>query len=230
MSSSTAMMAILGVAAFVTSPTGAAGADTVVPSITVTGTASVRVPPDRVSFSVGVETQAASVTQAFDSNKRKVEAVMAAIKSKGVQPKEIQTSNLEITSRDAEGKKLLGYRVSTLVTVTREDPNGVGELLQAAITAGANQAGSLAFSVGDPAHLQSRGSELAFQSARAKAEALAGLSNRSLGAVVSITETNSWSRGNLENNIAALGYVGGGGVQVGSEQVPFAITVVFELK
>ena len=230
MSSLKGMAPVLGVVALLWNMPRVVRADAAAPSITVNGTSSVRVAPDRVSFSVGVETQAASVAQAFETNKRKLEAVAAALKRKGVQPKEIQTSNLEISSRDEEGKKLAGYRVSTLVTVTREDPNGVGELLQAAITAGANQAGSLTFSVADPAPFQSRGLELAFQDARVKAEALAGLSKRSLGAVLSITEGASWGSRGLENNLTALGYVGGSGVQAGTEQVAFAITVVFELR
>jgi uncharacterized protein len=200
------------------------------PSITVSGTATLRVPPDRVTFVVGVETRGPSVAQAFDMNKKKLDAVVAALKAKGVESKEIQTSNLEISSRDEEGKKLVGYRVSTLVTVTRDDTHGVGDLLQGAISAGANQAGSLGFSVADPAQFRSRGLELAFQDARAKGEALAGLAKRSLGQVLSVTEGNPYGRSGLENNLASLGYVGGGAVQSGSEHVPFTITVVFELK
>jgi uncharacterized protein YggE len=220
---------IVAVLAVLAPATFGAQADSPVPTITVSGSASLRVPPDRVSFSVGVVTQAAAVAQAFDSNKRKLEAVVAALRGKGVQAKEIQTANLDISSHDAEGKKLLGYRVSTRVTVTRSDTNGVAELLQAAIGAGANQASGLSFSVAEPSQFQSRGLELAFKDARAKAEALAGLAQRSLGAVVSVTENVPWARSNQSNNLAGLGYVDGG-VQSGSEQVPFAITVVFELK
>src|SRR5712664_392173 len=51
-----------------------AGARTIV----VTGTAAVRVPPDRVSFSVGVETEAPSVAKAVEANSAKVAALLAA--------------------------------------------------------------------------------------------------------------------------------------------------------
>src|SRR5262245_43069095 len=90
--------------------------------VTVTGSGVVRLPPDRVSFSVGVETEAPSVAQAFKANSVKLTNVLAALKANGVQPREAQTSNVEVTSRDADGKKLSGFRVSNLVTVTREDP------------------------------------------------------------------------------------------------------------
>jgi uncharacterized protein YggE len=199
------------------------------PTITVSGTSSMRVPTDRVVFSVGVESQASDARQAFASNTQKVEAVVAALRRKGVQAKDVQTSDLDISSRDERGEKIAGYRVSTMVTVTREDPSGVADLLQTAVAAGANQAGGLRFSVADPAQLQSRGLELAFQDAKSKAESLAKLSNRRLGPVQSINEAPSWNLGGALNNLASLGYVSSG-VQSGSQEVHFGITVVFEVQ
>ena len=80
--------------------------------VRVAGSAVVRLPPDRVSFSVGVETLHANVSQAFRMNAQKVEAVLAALKAKGVQPKELQTSDLEVGSRNPDGTSANGYRVS----------------------------------------------------------------------------------------------------------------------
>jgi uncharacterized protein YggE len=199
--------------------------------ITVNGSSVVRLPPDKVSFSVGVETQATSVAEAFRANNSKLSALLTALKAKGVQAKEIQTSNLEITSRDAEGKKLAGFRVSNLVTVTREDPATVSELLQAAVAAGANQAGSLRFFVSEPTKVQRRGLELAYQDAQTKAETLAGLAKRSLGEIVCVSEAGPWGGGGPSNNsLAGLGYVQVSSVEIGTEQVSFAVSVVFELK
>ena len=200
-------------------------------SVTVNGSASLRLAPDRVSFSVGVETLAAGVSEAFKANSSKVNAVVAALKAKGVESTEIQTSNLEVTSRDPEGKKLAGFRVTNMVTVTREDPSKVGELLQAAVRAGANEVGSLRFFVAEPGRLQSRGLDLAFQAARAKAEALAGYAKKGLGEAVCISETAPWQASNTRTNLSALGYVGGSpAVEVGTEELTFSVAVVFELK
>jgi uncharacterized protein YggE len=52
--------------------------------VTVGGSGIVRLPPDRVSFTVGVETEAPSVAQAFKANGSKLTAVITAIKAKGV--------------------------------------------------------------------------------------------------------------------------------------------------
>jgi len=178
-----------------------------------------------------VDTEAPSVAQAFKANNSKLTAVLAALKAKGVQPKEIQTSNLEVASRDDEGKKLPGFRVSNLVTVSREDPTTVGELLQAAITAGANQVGSLRFFVADPAKVQQRGLELAYQNARSKAESLAALANQSLGEVVCVVESPTWGGGPQNYKFNTLGYSSvSSAVEAGSEQVTFGVTITYELR
>jgi uncharacterized protein YggE len=201
------------------------------PHVTVTGSSVVRLPPDRVSFSVGVDTEGADLAQAFKANGVKLTAVLAALKTKGVQPKEIQTSNLEVTSRDDEGKKLPGFRVRNLVTVTRDDPATVAELLQAAITAGANQAGSLRFFVAEPSRVQQRGLELAYRDARSKAETLARLANLVVGNALCVVESPTWGGGPQNSNLIGVGYVDySSPVEVGSEQVTFGVTVTYELK
>jgi uncharacterized protein YggE len=199
-------------------------------SVSVSGAATIAMRPDRVTFSVGVQTEAVDVAEAFRQNSRKVNAVIAALKKLGVTQPELQTSNLAIDSRDEEGKRLHGFRVSNIVTVTREDPAGVGELLQAAVAAGANQAGSLRFFVADPDKHVPRGLEMAFQNARSKAERLASLSGKALGDVVCITDSSS--------NFAAYGFAAQNitvtanapEVAVGQETLAFNVSVVFELK
>ncbi len=206
-------------------------ASSIARTIIVTGGATVLAPPDRVSFSVGIETEAASVSQAFRTNGSKLNALLAALKEKGVEPKEIQTSNFEITSRNYRGKKLPGFRVSNVITVTREDTKTVGELLQTAISTGANQASGLRFFVGDPRRLQNRGLELAFQDAKAKAETLAGLAKQSLGNVICMSEVASpgsdvfRNKGYLSDRSSALQFI-----EAGTEEVSFSVGVVFELK
>jgi len=157
-------------------------------TVSVSGSSTVRLRPDRVSFTVGVETDAPSVAQSFQQNNGKLNAVVNALKKNGVAPNEIQTSNFYLASRDEEGKKLSGYRVSNSVTVVREGTSDVSGLLQAAVDAGATEAGNVRFFVADPKKSQMRGIELAFQDARAKAEKLAALSGRSLGEVVSVSD------------------------------------------
>jgi len=179
------------------------------------------------------------VVEAFKANNAKLNAVLAALKARGVQPKEIQTSNLDISTRDPrdprepESRKApIAFRVANMVTVTREDPNSVGELIQVAVAAGANQAGGLRFFVAEPGRLQARGLDLAFQSARAKAESLASYSKKALGDVVCVAESAiaPWQAANTRASFQRADLAAGPGIEVGAEELMFSVSVVFELK
>jgi len=197
-------------------------------TVTVNGAATLRLKPDRASFSVVVETGAQSVSEAFKRNTAKLNAVVGALKERGVASQEIQTSNFSISSRVEKGKKAPGFRVSNLVTVTREDPASISELLQAAVAAGANQVEGLRFFVGDPGKSQPRGLEMAFQNARAKAEKLASLSGKSLGEVVCVADQ---SPSVLSGGLLARNYdAEAPNIEVGTEALNFNVSVVFELK
>ena len=201
-------------------------------TVSATGTATLRLRPDRVSFSVGVETEAVSVTEALKGNSTKVEAVIAKLKHKGVEARQIQTSQFEIGPRTEEGKKPIGFRVSNTVTITREDPTLVGDLLQAAVEAGANQAGSLHFFVADPSKARDRGLELAFDDAKAKASRLAALSHRELGDVACVAEGGYSMSGYLQNtaNETIAVSADAPSVEAGLEPLSFSVLVVYELK
>lgn len=197
-------------------------------TVTVQGSATQRVKPDTVAFTVGVETQAADVRTAFDANAKRVADMIAALKDKGVGAEEIQTSNLDVGTVHSDEGRPIGYRVANLVTVRRSDPASAAELLQVALEAGANQVGSLQFLVADPAAGQRRGLELAFQDARAKAEALASFAGRSLGDVVCLAEEAGHSGQPLR--MRTMGYAEAMPIEPGSEELRSVVSAVFELR
>ncbi len=103
-------------------------------------------------------------------------------------------------------------------------------MIQAAVTSGANQAGGLRFFVADPKPLQDRGLELAFNDARSKAGKLASLSGRVLGDVISMDESlasviSSGAPGTIVTVEAQAP-----NIDIGTEELTFAVNVVFRLK
>jgi uncharacterized protein YggE len=194
--------------------------------VRVAGSAVVRLPPDRVSFSAGVETLHANVSQAFRMNGQKVEAVLAALKARGVEPKDLQTSALEASSRNPDGTSARGYRVANRVVVTREKAADVGDLIEAAITAGANDVGQLSFFVADPGVAQARGLEQAFAAAQAKAQTLAKLAGQPLGEALCVSE----SGGPTPMRTMARFADSAAPIEAGTEAITFAVDVVFALK
>jgi uncharacterized protein YggE len=195
------------------------------------GTAVLRLPPDRVTFVVGVNTTAAGVAQALASNTSKVAAVLAALKAKGVPAAEIQTSQVLLgAARDDIGRRTLGFQASNQISVVRRDPAEAGPLLEAAVGAGANSVENFRLYVADSSSQRGRGMQLAFEDARSKATRLAELSGGALGNVVCAVEggysTTGFSGVSETVTVAAEPLP----IEAGLEEIPFSVYDVFELR
>ena len=207
-------------------------------TVSVTGTGRSTVTPDRVTFSVGVQTVASTVDAAVNENNRKVAAVIAALKAAGAKDAELNTSNFSIWPQQdyQQGKlpQILGYQVSNTVTVRREKVGDAGKLLQTAVNAGVNTSSGLQFEVSDPAKGRDEGLRAAFADARAKAALLAAASGRALGRAVTIAEGSQVQPPNYPRPMAmraeAAQVASDVPVESGSQENVYTVSVVFELQ
>lgn len=208
-------------------------------SVSVSGTARTSVTPDRVTFTVGVQTAAPTVEDATNENNRKIAAVVAALRKAGATDKEIRTSNFSIYpqqdySEQGKPPRITGYQVMNNVTITREKIGDAGRLLQAAVNAGVNTSSGLTFVVSDPSRGRDEGLRAAFADARAKASALAQAAGRTLGRAVSISEGNEVQPPRpmpmQARAMMAKSDVGEVPVESGTQELSFTVSVVFELR
>lgn len=157
-------------------------------TIQVRGTGSVMGVPDRVSFFAGVDTDSPSLKTAFADNKRIVQAVLKALRDRGVTDVQMRTANFSINvgyEDDRRTSRL--YNVSNGVTVARDKTDDVADLIEAAVDAGANNVSSVVYSISDSASLRDAALERAFGDARARASHLAAAAGRRLGDPIDIT-------------------------------------------
>lgn len=210
-----------------------------VETISVTGTGRVKLTPDRVRFTVGVETTAATPSDALAQNNRSVESVIAALKKAGAKSDEIQTSNFSIYPQfeyvENRRPRIVGYQVVNNVTVTRESTADAGKLLQAAVDAGVNQASGLNFFVADETRARQEGLRKAFADARAKAETLAAAAGRTVGRAVAITEGSGQPPLYQPPPYAAKAMMAEARdasvpVEQGSQELAFSVSVIFEMR
>lgn len=206
--------------------------------VAVTGTSRTDVEPDRVSFTVGVETRSTTVESAVAENNKRTAAVVAALRAAGATSEEIRTSNFSIYPQQeyAENRapRVVGYQVSNSVTVTRSKTDDAGRLLQAAINAGVNQASGLNFYVADPVRGRDKGLRLAFEDAKAKAQTLARASGRTVGRAITISEGAAsmptpppmYGRGMAMEAKVAQDVP----VESGTQERVFSVQVTFELR
>jgi uncharacterized protein len=190
-----ALLAAAGVAiaafAGVFQPSGANSAptDTSTGGITVLGTGSANVTPDRASFAFGTVSQAASANAALTASSQSVARVVAALKKAGVAQADIQTSDVSLSPRmNDKGEAIVGYTASNTVTATIRKIGNAGDVVDAAVDAGANQVSGPNLLASDQDAAYRNALKGAVADARAKAETLATASSSTLGKITAIVE------------------------------------------
>jgi uncharacterized protein YggE len=163
-------------------------------TITVNGSGTVYGSPDVAVADIAVVTRNEDVRAASDENTRLMAAVIAALKGLGIEDPDFRTSNYSITidqPLDPQGNPAgpREYVINNTVTVTFRDLSIVGEALQAAIGAGANQVANINFSVEDTSALAVEARQKAMTDARARADQLAEAAGVEIDAPHSINES-----------------------------------------
>ena len=159
-------------------------------TVAVSGTGSAAVTPDGAVLYVGVETSAESSKEAQEENSGSINAVIEALLGAGVEEKDITTSSFDIYADYdyVDGSSVFaGYRVSTMLTVSNLDISAVGDLIDLAVEAGANDIDGIEYTYSDTEEAYDQALEAAIDRAYAKAELIAGKTGASLE-VVSIEE------------------------------------------
>jgi uncharacterized protein len=210
-------------------PAGVTGAR----QVTVVGRGEAKGTPDTGYVQIGVETEANTTEEALEQNNAQVAAIIEKIKQLGVAEEDIQTSNFSINTRyDNDGRRVVGYQVSNIVSVTIRNLEQTGTLLDQVVQIGANRVYGINFGVDDPSELLAQARDKAVADARDKAEQLAQASGASVGRVLVITE-NVGSQSPIpmpmrseiaEQDAAAVP------IQTGRQTVSTQVQVTFELQ
>jgi uncharacterized protein YggE len=165
------------------------------PMINVTGTGTVEAAPDIATLSIGVTTQGDTAAAALAANSASLDAVLARLAAAGVDPRDMQTSNLSLnpnwTGYDNNNPVISSYVASNMLTITIRKLDTLGTVLDAAVQDGANTLNGLTFAVADPKPLLDEARTEAVADARARAELLAAAAGVKLGKIVSIAEAGT---------------------------------------
>lgn len=167
-------------------------ADEVTRQIVVTGTGVVSAAPDMAIIRLGVTREARTASVAMDATSDAAARVLESIAAAGIEARDVQTSavNLSPVWDHASGRppQLRGYIASNGLTVRVRDLEGLGGLLDAVVSDGANTLNGLSFSVDETGPLEAHARTEAVLDAKAKAETLAAAGGVTLGPVLQINE------------------------------------------
>lgn len=161
--------------------------------IMVAGHGSVEAPPDGAEITTGVVSEAATARAALTANSAAMRKVIDGLKVAGIDAKDIQTQQFQISPRyrtykDRSSQEIEGYIVRNQVEVKVRDIARLGEILDQVVTLGANQASSINFLVSDAEKRKDAARKLAVENAMHRARLLAESAGAKLGPVLTITE------------------------------------------
>jgi uncharacterized protein YggE len=185
----TAIGVVVGVTA--SSDNGPTNAPMPAQIITVSGGATVQTEPDKATVNLGVSTDAATSEEALKTNADKTDAVMKSLKANGVEDKDIQTTNVSLNKHYTDRgtpKEVVTYRAETQITVIIRDLPKVGDVIDGAVAAGANNVRGVEFGLSSETAAKSDALKQAVDNAEAKARTLATAAGATLGPVVRIDE------------------------------------------
>lgn len=171
---------------------GGTGSDTEPPTITARGIGRVTGVPDTVVITLGVESESAQASEALDRNNERTKAVIDLLKQARVAEEDIQTSQFSINPRfDNEGRAIVGYLVTNLLTARVSDDVDAGALIDKAAQSAENdiRVQSIHFEIDDKGSLYEDARKGAVEDAKKQAEQLAEAAGVELGSVRSITES-----------------------------------------
>ena len=170
--------------------------------IRVTGEGTITLEPDLALLNIGIETVGDTVTEARDDAARAMDAVVAALRARGIDDRDIQTRFFNISpryefqevveDRVRRGKQVLvGYQVNNSAAIKIRDLDAVGSIIDDVATAGgdATRINGINFTVEDPKPLMTGLREQAVEDALAKAQQFADLTGVVLGQLLFITES-----------------------------------------
>lgn len=161
------------------------------PEIVTSGSATIRLRPDRAVLYLDVETTAPSAAAATAANTPLVARVDSALRRVGVPDGAIRSTGFSVSERfdSREPTKAKSYRANTTLEVPVATLAAIGPTLSAGIEAGALFRQGIAYVSDSITVVRPRAIAMALEAARRDAEALATAGGGALGALISASTT-----------------------------------------
>lgn len=162
-------------------------------TVSVSASGSVSAEPDVAYVSTGVVTEADTAKEALSRNSAAMSKLIDGLKALKIGARDIQTTTINVEprysqSKDGRASTINGYRVVNQVRLTVRDVKRLGEILDQAITLGANQINRIAFDVEGAETLKDDARKRAMENARRRAELYAQAAGAQIGQVLRIAE------------------------------------------
>lgn len=205
-------------------------------TITVTGFGEATGTPDLATVQLGVNVLDADVSEAIAQSNATIDDITQALSALGILEQDIRTTNFNVWPEDRfspetgipTGERV--FRVESTLQVQVHGTENVGEVIQAALDAGANNIFGLNFSIDDPSALVSEARAAAIEDARERAGEIAGQLGVQLGEAIIIAESSGGVAPFITGFASMeLGLGGGPPISPGESTVTAQISITFAI-
>ena len=213
-------------------------------TISVSGKGEIYAKPDLAITTFSVVNEAKTVSEAMAENTKKMNAVIAFAKEQGVEEKDLKTTSFNIYPRYEwqgrtglppypEGKRVLvGYEVQQSLQVKIRDMTKIGEIIEGATDAGANQVGNLQFTIDDQDELKKQARAEAIDTAKEKATEIASQLGIRLVRITNFSESAVFPR-YYGFEAMAMEDAGGAGpapeIETGENKIEVTVAITYEI-
>lgn len=161
-------------------------------TVTASGSGTIQAAPDEATMQFGVSQTGRDPKALLADTSKAAAKIVAALKKAGVAEKDIQTQSVSLypQSNYTNGKTVIsGYDASINVTVKVRDLTMLSRVINAGNDAGANTMNGPSFGLGEDSPQTAAAIEKAVADARRNAEAMAKAADKSVGKVLTMTDS-----------------------------------------
>jgi len=210
------------------------GAANIPQTVSFTGEGKVKATPDTAKVEIGLVTEGKDSISVQNENSAKMNAVIKFLKEQKISGEDIKTSAYSLSPKYEYNKgksTLVGYILNQALTVTVRDLNKIGEILDGAVSNGANQVNSISLFVDKPEELKNKAREDAVRQAKEKASAASKIAGFKLGRVIGFSENTF---GEPPIYYETMGKGGGSApapqIEPGTQEITINVTLTYLIK
>jgi uncharacterized protein YggE len=217
--------------------------DRPVNTITVSGKGEIVVKPDIAMVSFGVSAENADVSKAQSESAEKINKILAFLKDKGVEEKDIKTTNYNIYPRydyvksamDYYGGKqvLAGYVVSQSLEVKIRKIEDAGAIIGGVGQFGVTDVSGLSFTLDEIDEKNDEARDAAIKDAREQAKVLARSLGVRLGDITSFSENGNYPRYYAVEKAVTMSAAADSvapAIPAGENKITSGVTITYEIK
>lgn len=157
----------------------------------------VRQAPDMATITLGVTTEAPTAAEAMRLNAERMTSVIASLKKAGVDPRDIQTSGLNLNPQyvyvENQPPKLNGYQAANNVTIVVRDLKRLGNVVDASVNSGATNVGGISFGIDNSGAAEDAARVDAVKAVQAKADLYAKSLGYRVARLVTFSESGGYA-------------------------------------